>query len=265
METYRKIIIGSSVVAAVAIIVFIYFFIIPKKAPSPPQSPSTPVEQESRREAVVEPPVPGTQEEAVTPLDIPLQDSDPEVREVLQQASSHPVFIDWLKTGELVRKFVAVVDNIANGQSPANHLAFLRPQENFQVRTRNGRLVIDPQGYERYDTIAAVFGSLQEESLKSLFLRLRPLIDQAYRELGYPEKQFKDTLKEAFTVLLQTPEVEGDIYLEKKVISYAFQDPRLERLNPAQKHLLRSGPQNTQKIQAKLRHIAAALNLDPLD
>lgn len=265
METYRKIIIGSSMVAAVAIILFIYLFIIPKKAPSPPALPSTLSQQESSGETSAEPPVPKTEEEAVAPLDIPLQDSDPEVREVLQPASSHPVFIDWLKTEDLVRKFVAVVDNIANGQSPANHLAFLRPQENFRVKTGNGRLVIDPRSYERYDTVVTAFASLQEESLKSLFLRLRSLMDQAYRELGYPEKQFKDTLKEAITVLLQTPVVEGDIYLNKKVISYAFKDPRLERLNPAQKHLLRLGPQNTQKIHTKLRQIAAALNLGPID
>jgi hypothetical protein len=53
--------------------------------------------------------------------------------------------------------------------------------------------------------------------------------------------------------------VEGPIVLEKKIMSYALADPKLEELDAAQKHLLRMGPENLQLIQAKLRELA--LNL----
>jgi len=39
-------------------------------------------------------------------------------------------------------------------------------------------------------------------------------------------------------------------------------DPKLEELSPAQKNLLRMGPRNVARIQAKLRALLAAL--DPL-
>jgi hypothetical protein len=35
----------------------------------------------------------------------------------------------------------------------------------------------------------------------------------------------------------------------------------LEELSPAQKHLLRMGPANVQKIQSKLRELASALGV----
>jgi hypothetical protein len=57
--------------------------------------------------------------------------------------------------------------------------------------------------------------------------------------------------------------IEGDIPLRQKVISYAYVDEKLESLSPAQKHLLRMGPRNVRIIQAKLREIAALLNLQP--
>lgn len=264
METYRKVIIASGSVAGIAILVFAYFFFAPKKA-SPPVTPP-PGKASSLEEIDRTGPPPASPSEleeiSITPLDIPLPESDSRVREVLQTASAHPVFGRWLENRELIRKLVAVTDNIAAGQSPVNHLDFLRPLRGFQVKIRNGQTLIDPRGYERYDTAVTVFDSIDVKSLPALYRQLGPLLAEAYRELGYPDKPFKETLAEAVKVVLKAPVLEGDVFLEKKVISYAFKNPRLERLNPAQKHLLRLGPQNMKKIQAKLRQIADALHLD---
>ncbi len=46
-----------------------------------------------------------------------------------------------------------------------------------------------------------------------------------------------------------------------KVKTYRYVDPKLEALSPAQKQLLRMGPENAQKIQAKLRELAGVLGL----
>ncbi len=89
-----------------------------------------------------------------------------------------------------------------------------------------------------------------------LLKQLNPLLDEAYKELGYPEEKFEDSLFEAFSVLMSTPVVYGDIYLRKKVISFAFKDPKLEKLNAAQKHLLRMGPENVKQIHTILKEIA---------
>ena len=39
----------------------------------------------------------------------------------------------WLATPDLVRTFVAIVDKIAIGASPAKNAAFARPKQPFQV------------------------------------------------------------------------------------------------------------------------------------
>ena len=46
-------------------------------------------------------------------------------------------------------------------------------------------------------------------------------------------------------------------------MTYAYSDPKLESLSPAQKQLLRMGPRNGQAIRGKLQEIAALLKLHP--
>ena len=45
-------------------------------------------------------------------------------------------------------------------------------------------------------------------------------------------------------LLLATPLLSGKEQLEKKVVTYAFTDPKLEQLKPIQKLLMRTGPAN---------------------
>jgi hypothetical protein len=49
------------------------------------------------------------------------------------------------------------------------------------------------------------------------------------------------------------------IFVRKKVITYVYLDPELEGRSGAQKHLIRMGPENTVRIQEKLRDIALAI------
>jgi hypothetical protein len=45
------------------------------------------------------------------------------------------------------------------------------------------------------------------------------------------------------------------------VLTYAYVEPALENLSAAQRQLLRVGPENAHAIQAKLRELAAQLDL----
>ena len=45
-----------------------------------------------------------------------------DAREVANELSSHPRLTSWLATDELIRKLVAAIDNIAEGESPRPHL-----------------------------------------------------------------------------------------------------------------------------------------------
>ena len=60
------------------------------------------------------------------------------------------------------------------------------------------------------------------------------------------------------------PILEADVPVKRvvrAVVVYEYADPRLEAMTPAQKALLRMGPRNVPRVQAKLRELAAALGL----
>jgi hypothetical protein len=189
-----------------------------------------------------------------------LATSDIVVRELASEVSSHPKLAAWLVNEDLVRRFVATVDNIASGVSPREHLDFLRPREGFEVdQRRNGVLIIEAESYGRYDLAAQVFASLDTEGTVALYRELKPLIDEAYAEIGPADARFDDRLDRAFDRLLAVPVLEGPARVEQLVVTYAWADDKLEALSGAQRHLLRMGPDNVSLVQDKLGELRAAL------
>ncbi len=197
--------------------------------------------------------------EATSRPAVDLEKSDDLVRQLAKEISSHPRIAQWLQSKDLIRRFVAAVDNIANGLSPRAHIDFFLPPGEFVAVKKGDAFVADPEGYSRYYTVSDVFVSLDSQQCVSLFRALKPLCQDAYRDLGYPDQDFEQTILRAIVELLETPIVEGDIVLEKAVLNYVMLDPELEGLSDAQKHLLRMGPENAGVIQAKLREMAVAL------
>jgi len=222
--------------------------------PSPGVAASSAVEPEP-----AEPPARDEPEIALPAL----SDSDGYVREALSRLSRHPAIVSLLVSDELVRKLVAAVVNVAEGDNPSRHFPLLAPDESFEVvrASRPSRVFVDPRGYHRYDVLAEGFASLDAGDLAAAYRASRPLFEEAYGELGYLEAPFETTLSKAFLVLLQTPVVEGRIPLEAESVNYTYADARLEALSPAQKQLLRMGPANTRRIQSKLRELEEALEL----
>lgn len=270
MEAYKKVFIASTIVAALLIIALIlYFFFIQQPSSSQESIEGSPgstkpvsTTADSAREAHPQETI-GEKEPSQLPMpDIRLNTSDEPVRELVMDCSDHPDFDQWLKNKNILRRCVAVVDNISSGASPAPHLQFLLPSEPFKVMKKNGKIIPDPTGYIRYQAITMVLVSLDSEKLVRVYRQLVPVIEEAYQELGFPGTKFQETLEEAIDVLLKTPIPEGEILLEEKVTTYAFADPKLEALSDVRKHFLRMGPQNVRKIKAKLREIKDALVRD---
>lgn len=199
-------------------------------------------------------------EEELTELSqLALDKSDDVIREMAKELSTHPKLARWLMTGDIIRKFTAAVDNIANGMSPRPQIDFFTPSEGFDAIKRDGDYILNPRSFRRYNSVADAFLSLDTESCVKLYHQAKPLIQKAYRELGYPDQDFDQTLLRAMVELLSVPVVEGDIILERGVVSFIYADPRLENLSQAQKHLLRMGAENVRIIQEKLREMALAL------
>lgn len=248
---------GSAVILLVAVVIVVYYFFIRDKAKEslPAQEvveeKLTPLQSE---ESIID-------SETASPLDVELDQSDEILRGLAGGLSPHQILGSWLGSQNLIRRFVAAVDNIANGLSPRPQIDFFAPKGEFRVIRRSNQYYVDPRGYDRYNLVADVFSSLDVNKTIELYRQAKPLIQEAYAELGYPDQDFDDTLAGAIVELLKVPVVQGDMLLERKVISYAIADPGLENLSDAQKYLLRMGPENIRKIQSMLRGLGTALKI----
>lgn len=209
-------------------------------------------------------PVPEPEEVVEEEIELPaLNDSDSLVAELVEQLSAHPDVARYLVGEELVRRFTATVDNIAQGTSPRPHLPALAPQERFTARAEGGVQRPTAESYRRYDVLAEIFVSLDSEGSAELYRQLEPLITESYRELGYPDADFDATLRTAIDHLLAAPVPPPGAELRPRGIgrSFEYADERYESLSPAQKHLLRMGPDNVRRVQRKLRELRASLGL----
>jgi len=258
------------VAAALAALALVYFHFFagfgggkePVETPPAPEAaeiaavPPEPAESQlpEREEAATAPEPP---EET---LSLPsLDESDALVRERVGGLSAHPELRAWLTAPDLVRRFVAGVASVAAGESPRDQLAFLAPKEGFQVVPRDGGLVADPRTHARYDLAADVFTSLDVPALVRVHRLLAPLFEAAFTDLGLPDGGFEETLRRAIDELLEAPPIEAPVELRRVGNLYEYADEELEGSSQAQRHLLRMGPRNALRIQAKLREIQAAL------
>ena len=192
-----------------------------------------------------------------------LPETDPVVRQLVGQLSAHPKIAAWLATDQLIRNFAVIVVNIGDGRSPSQQLRAVRPTGEFIAAQTGTSARIDPRSYRRYDEYADAIGALDAQGTARLYVTLKPRLEDAYRELGYPDGNFDRAMQKAVRELLNTPVVEGDVALVGRSVSWDFADPRLQSLTAAQRQFLRMGPRNMRIVQAKLREIAPLAGLTP--
>src|SRR5690606_25400600 len=117
---------------------------------------------------------------------------------------------------------------------------------------------IDERSYDRYNEIIAWFSSLDADAVVASYDYLEPLLQDAFAEIGYPDDDFVRALLDAIDVLLNTPEIDGPLALNDDQVMYTYSDSALEALPPVQKQLLRTGPENVERVKAKLREFRSA-------
>lgn len=188
----------------------------------------------------------------------PLEEMDPFLRGLLSSLSSHPQLVAWLATDDLLGSLATAIDRLAQGQTPARDLAPLRPSGGFATTTRRGVTMIAPASFARYDGLAAAVASVDPERLAQAFVTIEPRLNEAYTKQGHPGT-VREALMRAAAVITATPDTPEELQLTPGVGGYAYADPRIEALTPAQKHLVRMGPANVATIREAVRRFAAAL------
>jgi hypothetical protein len=201
-------------------------------------------------------------EPAAPPLP-PLEESDPLMREQLAAAGMGPELDQMEAEENLVQLGTALIDGFSRGVVQYKLLPVKRPSQPFGVELRGQQLYMDPAGYARYDEYAEAIASLDTEALVGSFHRMRPLYEQAYAQLGLDPEGFDNAVIRMLDHVLQTPEIDEPIELNRKSVMYQYADPQLEQLSPVQKQLLRMGPQNLRRIKEQALALRAGLLSQP--
>jgi hypothetical protein len=189
-----------------------------------------------------------------------LDDADGYVRNALGELLGRKA-LSLLALDGFVRRFVATVDNLGREAAPARLWPVNPTPGVFKAETDAGG-AIAAQNAQRYAPLVALAEAMDTRRAVALYVRLYPLCQQAYEELGYPGKYFNDRLVEVIDDLLATPDVPVPIKVRAVKANapgvptlYQFEDPALEALPAGRKVLLRVGADNARRLKAKLADV----------
>lgn len=173
-------------------------------------------------------------------------------------------------TDDFPRRFVATVDNLGRAHAPPLMWPVTPTAGRFAVSEGGGATVIAADNSARYTPFVLLAEGVDAAAAVRLYQRMYPLLQRAYRELGFPGKSFHHRLVEVIDLLLATPsppsplpvqlvEVKGSVPSERPWVRYEYADPALEALPAGQKMLLRVGPEHHKRLKAKLAELRAEL------
>ncbi|MBT6115760.1 MAG: DUF3014 domain-containing protein, partial [Porticoccaceae bacterium] len=210
-------------------------------------------------EAVEPEPEPPTSSVSTPPPLPKLDNSDDFIRERLLLISNKPEFAKWVKTDDLLRRTASYADGLSNGVLLSKIFPLSAPEGKFATHSSDGTIWLNAGNYERYDRTINTLISLPMDSMAKMFHFTRPLLENAFSEMGYNPRQMDGIILQAIDVILATPIVAEPIRLTRDSVVYKFADPALESLLPLQKQLLRTGPENTKRIQQQAKALREAL------
>ncbi|HLS99756.1 MAG: DUF3014 domain-containing protein [Porticoccaceae bacterium] len=231
-----------------------------EEAPAPAQTPDDPLITQAPDIPQRAPEPAASEGETPAPIALPnLADSDGFARELLQPLTESEDLARWLGTDSLVQKAVGVIDGLARGVVVKKILPLEPPEDDFKVSVEQGVPWLDSTNYSRYDHYVNALTSIPPDALASSFHILRPLLEQAYGELGGNAETLDNRIIAAIDRMLLTPDHNGPFALERESVHYQFADPSLEALPGVQKQLLRMGPDNRARLKNYLKELRVAL------
>jgi len=155
---------------------------------------------------------------------------------------------------DMIRRFVVFTDNFSQGIIAYEHSPLVLPKVKFTPKTDSASQNVwqwDENSSKRFSIYIDLLRSIDSNSLVQWYLEVKPLIDEAYQELGY-EDDFTDTLQSAITRILDMELPKSSMALIQPSVMYKFANPALEALPDSDKLLLRLGKDNLLVMKAVL-------------
>lgn len=238
---------------------------MPASAPAQPIAAPPPLAQAPAAPPAIEHPMePAAGDNVALPA---LGDSDALVGEGLGSLLSRKDLLRFLQVDGFVRRVVATVDNLPRSHAPASRWPVMPTPQRFLTQPgSDGRQTIAPENSQRYQPLVQMIEAVDTAQAVALYRRLYPLFQQAYQELGFPDRYFNDRLVQVLDHLIATPlppqplavalvEVKGTVPSLRPWVRYEYADPALEAMSAGRKMLMRTGPDNQARLQARLLEI----------
>lgn len=214
----------------------------------PQPSQEAPAEEEASSEVEVQ-----------TPTLPRLDSSDTFFRDLLLSDKPNTDIISWLQVDDLIRRTASYLDGLARGSMLSKIFPLTNPQGKFTTHQQGDMIWLNAGNYERYDSTVNAIMSLDMQRIAAIFHLIRPLLEKAFAELGYQPRQMDGIILRSIDNILATPVIVEPLQLYSESVTYKFSDPKLEALLPIQKQLIRTGPENTQRIQQQALALKRAL------
>ncbi len=221
------------------------------QAPPPPPPPAPP--KPEVRQVVEAPP-------ALPPLPA-LADSDSFVLDAVAGLVGNKSLMKFFHTDRVIHNIVATIDNLPGRRAPMHVMPIERAPGTFITAGTESDPVIDPKNAARYAPYVKIAVAVDPKKLVGLYMRLYPLFQQAYEELGYPKKYFNDRLIAVLNELLAAPNIKEPVKLVQPNVFFQYADPDLERRSIGQRIMMRIGNKNEALVKVRLREIRQELML----
>lgn len=230
--------------------------------PSKPPASTAPVAAQTAPEKAPAPGVPAIRHPLDTagaaPGTMPLpslDQSDASLWKGLDELLGTKTLAELLKPEQILRRIVATVDNLPREVAAPRVMPLTPTPGAFVITGKGDEAVIGPGNPARYANRIRILQSIDARRLVDLYLYFYPLFQQAYVELGYPDRYFNDRLIEALDDLLAAPDIMTPVRLVQPKVLYLYADPALEARSAGQKTMIRIGVANEGLVKAKLREI----------
>lgn len=190
-----------------------------------------------------------------------LAKSDDAVLDALAGLVGDKTLMKLFHPEQVIRNIVATIDNLPQQRVSANIMPFKPATGKFVTVGSEEHLTIGPKNADRYTSYVRIAKAIDARKLIEIYASFYPLFQQAYEELGYPNKNFNDQLLETIDDLLDTPDIKGPVKLVQPKYFYLYADPDIEALSIGQKIMIRLGSKNAKIVKNKLLEIKQELAL----
>jgi len=188
-----------------------------------------------------------------------LDESDAWIQEKLPTYTWRKELLKLVINEDMIRRFVVFTDNFAQGNLAYEHSPLIQPSTKFLANEiKNGASSDwkwDESATRRFTLYVDLLRSFDSETLVQWYFEMKPLIDQAYSELGYPDENFTEVLHDAITKVLDMEIPKDSLDLVRPSVMFRYKDAEVEALDDADKLLLRLGKENLLVIKSVLLEI----------